>query len=202
MSGKIIDLSMTCSNQTEGIKVTLQDDLPAYLGQQCFAYDLEIKSHTGTYFETAAHVFRDGKSTNEISLEKLFLPGICIRITKPGPCITADDLQAGCPNPEIGCALLVDTGTVVDKYFSRDAAIWMAEKKIALMGSNLVRYDTGFENPTGFFIDLFKADIPIIANITNLDKLPQSGFTLIVLPLKIEGVCTVPARVAAILEKQ
>ena len=69
------------------------------------------------------------------------------------------------------------------------------------MGSNLPRYDTGFVNPTGFFIDLFKAEIPIIANITNLDKLPESGFTLIVMPLKISGICTCPARVIAILNK-
>ena len=75
----------------------------------------------------------------------------------------------------------------------------MAKKKVALMGSNLPRYDTGFVNPTGFFIDLFKAEIPIIANITNLDKLPESGFTLVVMPLKIAGICTCPARVIAII---
>jgi hypothetical protein len=67
---------------------------------------------------------------------------------------------------------------------------------------NLPRYDTGFANPTGFFIDLFKAEIPIIANITNLDKLPEGGFTLVVLPLKITGICTCPARVIAIIESK
>ena len=200
MSRRIIELTVTCSHKTDGIEITLQDDLPVYLGQECYAYDLGIKSHTGTYFETSAHVFRDGKTTDEIVLERLVLPGRCVRIIEQDSCITAQMLDAACPDIEPDSALLVDVGDHLTKYFSRDAAQWMARKKVALIGSNLPRYDTGFENPTGFFIDLFKAKIPIIANITNLDKLPSSGFTLITLPLKIEGVCTVPARVVAVIE--
>ncbi len=200
MSRKIIDLSVTCSNKTKGIKVKLQENLPIYLGQKCFAYDLEIKSHTGTYFETSAHVFRKGKNIDKIPLDKLILPGRCVRIKDKDKCITVKKLNSLCPDIKPDCAFLVDTGRDLKKYFSRDAAQWMAKKKVALMGSNLPRYDTGFVNPTGFFIDLFKAEIPIVANITNLDKLPESGFELIVMPLKIACICTCPARVIAITE--
>ncbi len=199
MSRKIIDLSVACSNKTKGVKVKLQKNLPVYLRQACFAYDLEIKSHTGTYFETSAHVFRKGKNTNEIPLDKLILPGRCVRVKDKEKRITAEKLDSLCKNLKPNCALLVDTGRDLKKYFSRDAAKWMAKRKVALMGSNLPRYDTGFVNPTGFFIDLFKAEIPIIANITNLDKVPESGFTLVVMPLKVAGICTCPARVIAII---
>jgi len=240
MSRKIIDLSVVCSNKTKGVKIKLQRRLPVYLGQTCYAYDLEIKSHTRTYFETSAHVFRKGKNTDEVSLEKLILPGRCVRVKDKEKCITAEKLNSLCPDLKPNCALLVDTGRDFRKYFSRDAARWMAKRKVALMGSNLPRYDTGFVNPvrkqisltvlrkggteppfasqdlpptksvvfpngvnpTGFFIDLFKAEIPIIANITNLDKLSESGFTLVVMPLKIAGVCTCPARVIAIVENK
>jgi len=202
MSSKVIDLSIGCSKQTKGVKIKLQKKLPVYLGHACCAYDLEIKSHTGTYFETSSHVFRNGKNTNEIPLEKLILPGRCVRIQDSNKCITAEKLNLLCPDLKPNFALLVDTGKDLKKYFSRSAAQWMAKHKVALMGSNLPRYDTGFVNPTGFFIDLFKADIPIIANITNLDKLPESGFTLIVMPLKIAGICTCPARVAAMVENK
>lgn len=200
MPRQIIDLSIICSDQTEGIEIKLQDNPPVYLDQQCYAYDLDIKSHIGTYFEASAHVFRDGKTTNQIPLDKLILPARCIRITKTKPCITSEDLDSLCSDIESETSLLVDTGDDSAKYFSRDAAQWMAEKKIALMGSNLPKYDTGFENPTGFFIDLFKAEIPIIANLTNLDKLPERNFALIALPLKIEGICTCPARVIAVID--
>jgi kynurenine formamidase len=201
MSRKIIDLSVGCSNKTKGVKIKLQKNLPVYLGQACYAYDLEIKSHTGTYFETSAHVFRKGKNANEVPVEKLILPGRCVRIKDKDKCITAEKLKSLCPDIKPNCALLVDTERDFKKYFSRDAAVWMAKKKVALLGSNLPRYDTGFVKPTGFFIDLFKAQIPIIANITNLDKLPERGFTLVVMPLKITGICTCPARVMAIVEK-
>ena len=200
MSRKIIDMSVACSAKTKGVKVKLRKNLPVYLGQKCYAYDLEIKSHTGTYFESSAHVFRKGQNTDEVLLDKLILLGKCVRVKNKDKCITAEKLNSLCPNLKPNHALLVDTGKDLKKYFSRDAAQWMAKRKVALMGSNLPRYYTGFTNPTGFFMDLFKAEIPIIANITNLDKLPESGFTLIVMPLKIAGICTCPARVIAIVE--
>jgi kynurenine formamidase len=196
---KIIDLSFPFKHG-EDVIVRLQSNPPMYCGHECYAYDLEIKSHKGTYFETSSHVFRSGKNTNEVPMERLILPGMCIISNFSRKCITAIDLEnlAGDIKPD--SALLINTGKDPLKYFSRDAAQWMAKKKVALMGSNTKRYDTGFLNPTGFFIDLFKAEIPIVHGLTNLDTLPNNGFTLIVLPLKIDNVCTVPCRIAAIID--
>ena len=77
----------------------------------------------------------------------------------------------------------------------------MAQHGVTLMGSNARLYDCGFENPTGFFVELFQADIPIVANLTSFAHLPRTGFTLIVLPLSIQGVCTVPCRAVAMLDR-
>lgn len=195
---KIIDLSIPFKHNAD-VAAKLKPDLPVYCGNECYAYDIEIKSHRGTYFETSAHVFRDGKNTDAVPLERLILPGMCIKFEEDRRCINADDLENLTGNIKPDSALLINTGSDRTKYFSLDAAQWMAKKKVALFGSNTGGYDTGFVNPTGFFIDLFKAEIPIIANITNLDLLPRTGFTLIVLPLKISGICTVPCRVTAIL---
>lgn len=205
MSHKIIDLSMPCNDRSEGVDIVLQKELPVYKGHECYAYDIGIKSHHGTYFESSSHLFREGKNTHEIPLEKLILPGICLRIESGKRCIDAEDLQTAAKGVEIepGTALLLCTqDNQVDDfpYFSRDAAAWMVEKRVALMGSDTRYYDRGFDNPTGFFVDLFRAEIPIIANIGNLDSLPQSGFTLYVLPLHVIGVCVVPCRVIAMLD--
>jgi len=197
---KIIDLSVSTDNSTEGVNVTLQDNLPIYLGCECYAYDLFIKSHTGTYFETSSHTFRDGQNTNEVELEKMILPAVCIRIGESDRCITADDIEATSVKPVAGSAVLIDAGEDKNKYFSHDAAEWMVDNKVALMGSSTRLYDSGFENPTGFFIDLFKAEIPIIANLANLNLLPEKDFTLITMPLKVAGICTVPCRVIATIE--
>jgi kynurenine formamidase len=75
----------------------------------------------------------------------------------------------------------------------------MRDVGVGFMGSDTPRYDTGFESPTGFFVELFEAGIPIIANIANLDRLPAEGFTLFALPLAVTAVCTVPCRVIAVL---
>ena len=196
---EIIDLSVACSNTTDGFAITLQQDLPVYLGQECYAYDLAIKSHRGTYYETSSHVFRDGHDTDSVELDQFILPGYCVRITGADPCIDARALDEACCDITAGAGLLVLTGRRNEMYFSRDAAVWMAEHKVALMGADIERYDTGFENPTGFFIELFRTDIPIIAGLANLERLPAKDFRLIVLPLKIAGVCTVPCRAIAIV---
>jgi arylformamidase len=202
MADGLIDLSVACGGDTPGFTVKLQESLPVYCGYECRAYDLSIRSHHGTYFETSSHVFRDGRDTADIPLDRLIVPGICLDVRGCGRRIAAADLEriAGAvPLPE-GCGLLLRAAAQPGephRYFSRDAAEWMAARRVALMGSDTPRYDTGFENPTGFFVDLFRAQIPVVANITNLDLLPRDGFTLIVLPLAISGVCTVPCRVVA-----
>ncbi|OHB55878.1 MAG: hypothetical protein A2Y12_04725 [Planctomycetes bacterium GWF2_42_9] len=180
------------------IAINRQPNPPAYCGHECHAWDLHIKSHTGTYFETSSHVFRDGKNTSDVPIRDLVLSGYCMRVHNDDKCITAEHFEKHLGNIAPDAAVLIDIGNDHTKHFSRDAAQWMAARKIKLMGSNTQHYDTGFVNPTGFFVDLFTAQIPIVAGLTNLDQLPQSEFQVIALPLKIENICTVPCRVIAI----
>jgi kynurenine formamidase len=202
MADRLIDLSEPCGADTPGFTVTLQEKMPVYCGYECRAYDLAIRSHHGTYFETSSHVFREGRDTDAVSLDRLILPGVCLDVRGAGRRVGAADLEriAGDLPFPAGAGLLLRAAAEPGephRYFTRDAAEWMAGRKVALMGSDTPRYDNGFENPTGFFVDLFRAEIPIVANIGNLDRLPLSGFTLIVLPLAVAGVCTVPCRVVA-----
>ena len=196
---KIIDLSVPFI-ESQDITTTLRSKLPIYCGHECYAYDLQIKSHAGTYFETSAHLFRDGKNTSDIPITDLVLPGYCVQVHNNDSCITADHFEKHLGSIAPNAAVLVDVANDRDKYFSRDAAQWLAAHKVKLMGSNTQRYDTGFVTPTGFFIDLFKAEIPIIAGLTNLDRLPKNNFQVIALPLQIENICTVPCRIIATLE--
>jgi len=187
----------------ENITASLQDDLPVYLGHECLAYDLAIRSHTGTYFETSAHVFRDGKNTDEVEPHEFLYDACVIRVGGTrGSAIDATELSARAGGMKKGDALLVATSGMRDRYFTNAAAEWMAESGVRLLGAELERYDTGFVNPTGFFITLFRAEIPIVANLTNWDKLREGRWKLIVLPLLVRGVCTVPARVIAFRDEE
>ena len=207
MSGVIVDLSVPLNDGAEGVRVGIPADPPVYLGQECLAWDLEIPSHTGTYFETPAHVFRGGTTTDEFAPQELILPGVCLRIHHGRRAIDARDLDealgsisAGIPAGVWGLLVDVDVRAPGNHaYFTRDAAAWMADRGVRIMGSNTPLYDTGFEEPTGFFIDLFEAEIAIVANIANLGELPDRGFDLVVMPLSVAGVGTVPCRVVAIV---
>lgn len=201
MPERIVDLTTPCDQNTDGVEIHLQKELPVYLGYKCYAYDLKIKSHHGTYFETSKHVFSDGKNTDDIPLEELILPGYCGRIEHDNKCITAQDMQNVCGSFVPGSSLLIWAKPQSVRFFSRDAAEWMVEMKVSLFGSNIPGYDSGFESPTGFFIPLFKAEIPIIARLENLELLPEKGFKLIVLPLRIARICTVPCRAVCLLDK-
>jgi len=192
---RVIDLSMPLVN-AENIEIHRQDDPPVYLGHECYAWDLSMRSHTGTYFETASHVFRDGRNTSDVPVEDLVMPAArCILAGTAG--ITGSELAAAGAHVREGDALLVVTGQAA-RYFERDAVRWMIDRGVRLLGADLYRYDTGFENPTGVFVDLFEAGIPIIAGVMNLDRLSRDRFELIVAPLPVQGIGTVPARVLAV----
>lgn len=194
---RVIDLSLPLvDGQT--VDVTVPPDLPVYLGHECCAWDLAIRSHTGTYVETASHVFRDGRHVSDVPPEDLVLPCALVTLdeTAAGG-ITGAELQAAGDPVRRGDALIVATPKR-DRYFERDAVTWMIDRGIKLLGATLDRYDTGFENPTGMFVDLFKAEIPIVAGLTRVERLSRHRFELIVAPLPVQDVGTVPARVLAI----
>ncbi len=195
-----IDITKTFRNKIDGeIIPHKREDWPIYCGYKCAAYDLYIKSHCYAYFETSAHLFRDGTKPIDIPIEDFFLPASIVTLSDDDG-ITYDELDSSAGSfVRAGDALLIHCQQE-SRYFEREAIKWMIEKGIKLLGSNLLTYDRGFENPTGMFVDLFQADIPIIANITNLDKIPTNKARLVVLPLKIPDVCLAPCRAVVIAE--
>jgi len=48
-------------------------------------------------------------------------------------------------------------------------------------------------------VTLLTQNIPAFENLTNLDRLPSSGFEIIALPMKIQGGSGAPLRIIAIL---
>jgi len=198
---RVIDLSEPLV-PGENVVVRLQPDPPVYLGHECYAWDVTLRSHTGTYFETSSHVFRDGRHTSDVPpSDLLYAAALCRLGPRPGRGITGEELEAAGGHVRHGDALLVYTAGDPSRYFERDAVRWMIERGVRLLGADLERYDTGFENPTGMFLDLFRAEIPIIAGLRNLDRLQRDRFRLIVAPLPIQGIGTCPARVLALEEQ-
>ena len=192
--GKVIDLSTPID-----AKVSLHKDLPEYMGHVCQAYDVHVESHTGSYFETPAHLFTDKPNPDTLAAEQLIYDCLVVKVKPSGRLITAAILQEQCADIGKHNALLVVTGyTGGDHpYFSRDAGGWLANSGIKLLGADIPKYDSGFEDPEGIFADIFNADISVVAGLGNTDALPAGSCTLLVMPLLVKDVCTVPARIVA-----
>jgi kynurenine formamidase len=196
---RIIDLSqpLACGRD---IVCEVPAQLPVYEGFPCEEYRYAFRSHMGCYFETSAHLFRGGTMTCDVPLEKLFLPALVPRLSPDrGGAIEPEEIEQALKSPvRRGDALLVNTQGNEKRHFSRRSGVWMAEKGVSLLGASMPLFDTGFVNPTGIFVELFKAEIPIIANLRNVSEIQHERIFLIVLPLNVERICTVPCRVVAL----
>ncbi|MGB3563456.1 MAG: cyclase family protein [Thermoanaerobaculia bacterium] len=81
-----------------------------------------------------------------------------------------------------------------------EAARWLvANRSINAIGLDTASIDFGQSTHFESHQVLFAADIPAFENLTNLHRLPATGFVVIALPMKIAGGSGGPLRVAAIV---
>ena len=82
---------------------------------------------------------------------------------------------------------------------SKEAAKWLVEKRdINAIGIDTPSIDYGQSEYFESHIILLSQNIPAFENLTNLDKLPNIGFEIIALPMKIQGGSGAPLRIVAI----
>lgn len=81
-----------------------------------------------------------------------------------------------------------------------EAARWLvANRSLSAIGLDTASIDFGQSTHFETHQVLFAADIPAFENLTNLHRLPATGFVVIALPIKIAGGSGGPLRVAAIV---
>lgn len=81
-----------------------------------------------------------------------------------------------------------------------DAARWLTRnRRIKAIGLDTASIDYGQSKLFESHRTLFANNIPAFENVANLDKLPVTGFTIIALPMKIEGGSGGPLRIVAVV---
>ena len=81
-----------------------------------------------------------------------------------------------------------------------DAAAWLAvERSIGAIGLDTPSIDHGPSIGFESHVRLFEHNIPALENVANLHELPETGFTVIALPMKIGGGSGGPTRIVAIV---
>ena len=83
------------------------------------------------------------------------------------------------------------------------AALWLAgQRKIKSVGIDTASIDHGPSTHFETHRALFAESIPAFENLANLERLPNRGFTILALPMKIQGGSGAPLRIIAILESK
>ncbi|HVJ94868.1 MAG TPA: cyclase family protein [Labilithrix sp.] len=81
-----------------------------------------------------------------------------------------------------------------------DAAVWLVDaRRIRAVGLDTASIDYGPSKSFDTHRALFEREVPAFENLTNLEKVPATGATVIALPMKIRGGSGGPLRAVAIV---
>lgn len=165
-------------------------------------------SHTGTHIDAPAHLMEGHPTLDAFSIDK-FTGRACLFDWSLSNSKTIDiaDLTRMEPILEHCDFLLIYTGWDSywgsEQYFrdfpvlSERAALWLS--KIPLKGIGLDAISVDPVDTVDFKVHkkLLNKDFVIIENLTNLDKLPEYGFSFSAFPLKITSADGSPVRAVA-----
>lgn len=168
---------------------------------------IEMVANTGTYVDSPFHRFADGIDLAELPLESLAdLPGIVVRAAEVGEAIGAEAFRG----LEVkGKAVLIHTGWArhwrTNRYFeghtflTGEAAAYLVEAGAGFVGIDSLNVDDTQDASRPVHTQLLRANIPICEHMCNLEQLPDRGFRLHAVPVKVKAFGTFPVRAYAVI---
>lgn len=100
----------------------------------------------------------------------------------------------------LGSATPGDTSHLHFPGFSKEAAEWLVrERSVAAIGIDTASIDHGPSTDFPVHRVVAAANVPAFENVANLDRLPETGATVVALPMKIGGGTGAPARIVAFM---
>ncbi len=187
--------------------------------------------HGGTHLDAPIHFARDRMTVDELPLGQLVAPAVRIDVREQsgkdrGYRLGADDildfeqrhgriqpgtivlLQTGWSRywPDrkqyLGSESLEDaSGLDFPSYGPEAARLLVEERRVALLGVDTASIDTGRSKDFLVHRIAAAANVGGLENLTNLDQLPEAGFNVIALPMKIRGGSGGPVRVIALVPR-
>ena len=186
-------------------------DLTIDLSLDLFVCDTDA----GTRIEAPAYLFSDGKRIDQFGLESFVAESVLLDLTdkKPGQPIDDEDLEGAEERAGIalreGEVVLLHTGRDDSKhddsvptphaYLSENGAEYLEFKRPFMVGTDAPSLDPNGSKELSAHSILMRAGILVLESLCNLEKIQQSRFRLLALPLKLKG-STSPVRAVAILE--
>jgi len=168
-----------------------------------------LSLHTSTHVDAPSHFIADGKTIDEIPVDRFHRPGIRLDLTgcPPGAAIGLSDLEAaGFDAPSSRNAIVLLASGWTDRawttpelyggnpYLAPDAA-----EAVAAAGPSAIGLDFAVDagRPWPNHTVLLGAEVLLIENLVGIAALPSDGFTVYAFPLRVAGENGAPARVVA-----
>jgi kynurenine formamidase len=169
---------------------------------------ISMVANTGTYLDTPAHRFADGKDLASVPLDRLSdLDALLVRVV--GSEVRAIDRVVLVPFDVRGRAVLIHTGWArhwgTDAYgtghpfLTANAAEWLADQGAALVGIDSLNIDDTADASRPAHSTLLARGIPIVEHLRGLEQLPPSGFRFHAAPPLVAGMGTFPVRAHAVI---
>ena len=187
--------------------------------------------HGGTHIDAPIHFDAKGHTVDRVPVARLMGPAVVIDIREraaadPDYRLTVEDvaafesehgtippaaivlLRTGWSDrwPDVKAYLGDDTpGDASNLHFPSfgpdAAAVLVKVREVAVLGVDAASIDYGASS--NFMVHRIAAssNVPGLENLTNLDRLPPTGATVIALPIKIEGGSGGPVRVVALVPR-
>ncbi len=187
--------------------------------------------HGGTHLDAPAHFAAAGLTVDALPLQNLMAPGVVIDVSDQVAIytdyrVTTQDVEAfekRYGRIAVGTIVLVRTGWSLfwpdaKRYLGDDtpgdasqlhfpsygvdaARLLVEDRQVAMLGIDTASIDYGPSKDFPVHRIAAAGNVAGLENLTGLDRLPATGFTVLALPMKIEGGSGGPARVVALVPK-
>jgi len=180
-----------------------------------FESRIDVSGHYSTHLDAPALMYADGAVVADIPIQRLMGEAVCMDFShlRPGDEITKKLLEnwiqenGGVKDKIVvlftGMQNIVDKPEFIEKWIglTAEAAEFMVSSGIRVIASDSCNIDcvAGKDIEFPAHHTILRHGIPNVENLRNLDKLPTSGFYVIVAPMKLDKSSGAPARVIALV---
>ena len=172
---------------------------------------IALCSHTGTHIDAPAHMLGDGKTLDQLPIDRYSGRAFVFDATSiKKPCIDVQDLVPCHKVLEISDFILLHTGWSrfwgIPKYFrgypvlTESAAAWLGRFDLKGIGMDVISADRDDSVDYPVHKLLFGRGMIVIENLTGLDRLLNQHFIFLCFPLKIEHAEGSPVRAVAMID--
>jgi len=180
-----------------------------------FESRIDVSGHYSTHIDAPALMYAGGDVVADLPIQRLMGEAVLMDFShlSPGDEITKTQLEDwiqknGDVKDKIvvlftGMQRIVDKPEFIENWIglTGEAAEFMASRGVKVIASDSCNIDCVAGKDIDFpaHHTLLKHGIPNVENLRNLDRLPTSGFYLIVAPMKLDKSSGAPARVIALV---